>query len=230
MAEGKKGVLIYSDWIKKFEALEDDEAGRLIKHFFRYVNDLNPIAPDRITQLSFIDIESSLKRDLKKWEERAERSRENGKSGGRPPNKIDNLEKPTETQQVILKPEKPVSVIGIVNVIVKGKEKKEVVDKEAEFFRDNFKSHHLNRSLIETQKIPPEKIAILIEIFIDQKIGFDELKGKDFNDLCKNFYYWVPKYLKANKEEKQNGYKKSGSALKPPGIEPAKNISDYGKL
>jgi hypothetical protein len=32
--------------------LEDDEAGRL-KHFFRYVNDLNPEYPDRTTKLMF---------------------------------------------------------------------------------------------------------------------------------------------------------------------------------
>lgn len=68
MATDKKGVIVYADWIDKFEELEDDEAGRLIKHFFRYVNDLKPEYPDRITKLSFIDIEKSLKRDLKKWE------------------------------------------------------------------------------------------------------------------------------------------------------------------
>ena len=115
MAEDKKSIIVYSDWMKKFEALTDEEAGRLIKHFFRYVNDLNPVAPDRITELSFIDIEQSLKRDLKKWEKRAERSRENGKNGGRPP-ASDNPEKPKETHQVILEPEKPDSVSVSVSV------------------------------------------------------------------------------------------------------------------
>lgn len=67
MAESKKSIIVYADWITKFEALNDEEAGRLIKHFFRYVNDKNPKAPDRITELSFIDIELSLKRDLVKW-------------------------------------------------------------------------------------------------------------------------------------------------------------------
>ncbi|HRB54534.1 MAG TPA: DUF6291 domain-containing protein [Bacteroidia bacterium] len=109
MAENKKSIVVYADWIKKFEALSDEEAGRLIKHFFRYVNDLNPTAPDRITELSFIDIELCLKRDLIKWEQRAERSRENGKLGGRP-----SSDKPEETQQVILKPKEPDS--GIVSV------------------------------------------------------------------------------------------------------------------
>ena len=115
MAEDKNGVVVYASWIKKFEELEDDEAGRLIKHFFRYVNDLNPVAPDRTTKLMFIDIEDTLKRDLIKWEKRAERSRENGNKGGRPSNK-ENPKKPTETQQVILEPKKPVNVNVNVSV------------------------------------------------------------------------------------------------------------------
>jgi hypothetical protein len=69
MATGKKNILVYADWIDKFEELEDDEAGRLIKHFFRYVNDLNPEYPDRTTKLMFIDIKATLKRDLDKWED-----------------------------------------------------------------------------------------------------------------------------------------------------------------
>ncbi len=77
MAENKKSIIVYSDWMKLFEALSDDEAGRVIKHFFRYVNDLNPIAPDRITELSFIQIEQSLKRDLKKYEEKCSKNKEN---------------------------------------------------------------------------------------------------------------------------------------------------------
>lgn len=118
MADGKNTIVVYADWLKKFECLTDDEAGRLIKHFFRYVNDLSPIAPDRITELSFIDIEQCLKRDLVKWEKRAERSRENGTKGGRPakePKVEENPKKPKETQQVILEPRKPDSVIVSVS-------------------------------------------------------------------------------------------------------------------
>lgn len=121
MAEGKKGIIVYADWMKKFETLSDDEAGRLIKHFFRYVNDLNPVAPDRITELSFIDIEQSLKRDLEKWETRVTRSRQNGKLGGRPVEKETQITQQVildakKTQQVILKPRKPDSVNDNDNV------------------------------------------------------------------------------------------------------------------
>ena len=114
MAEGKNKIIVYKDWIKKFEALKDAEAGKLIKHFFRYINDQNPVAPDRITELAFIDIEQTLKRDLKKWERAAEKSRENGQLGGRPITK-NNLEEPRLTNQVIPEPRKPDNGIGIVS-------------------------------------------------------------------------------------------------------------------
>jgi hypothetical protein len=68
MAVDKNSIIVYADWIELFENLSDDEAGRLIKHFFRYVNDQNPEPPDRLTELAFIPIKTSLKRDLKKWE------------------------------------------------------------------------------------------------------------------------------------------------------------------
>lgn len=82
MARGKNIVLVYKDWEEKFESLEDDEAGRLIKHFFRYINDRNPTPPDRITKLMFIDIENTLKRDLKKWDEGSEVRREKARKAG----------------------------------------------------------------------------------------------------------------------------------------------------
>ena len=75
MAENKNTVVVYADWINVFEELEDVEAGKLIKHFFRYVNDLNPEAPDRLTKIAFEPIKQSLKRDLEKWEnKKGERS------------------------------------------------------------------------------------------------------------------------------------------------------------
>ena len=73
MAKDKKSVLIYVDWIATFSKLEDDEAGRLIKHFFSYVNDLNPVS-DRLTELLFEPIKQQLKRDLKAYEQTCQRN------------------------------------------------------------------------------------------------------------------------------------------------------------
>jgi hypothetical protein len=42
MAENKKAFVAYCDWLESFEELTDEEAGKLAKHLFRYVNDLKP--------------------------------------------------------------------------------------------------------------------------------------------------------------------------------------------
>jgi hypothetical protein len=102
MAKDKKSFVAYCDWLESFEELTDEEAGKLAKHLFRYVNDLNPEPPDKITKMCFIPIKQSLKRDLVKYEERADRARENGAKGGRP--------KTQKTQSVISEPKKPDSV------------------------------------------------------------------------------------------------------------------------
>ena len=109
MAKDKKSFVAYCDWLESFEELTDEEAGKLAKHLFRYVNDLNPEPPDKITKMCFIPIKQSLKRDLVKYEERADRARENGAKGGRP--------KTQKTQSVISEPKKPDNVNVSVNDI-----------------------------------------------------------------------------------------------------------------
>lgn len=107
MATDKKKVVVYCDWIETFESLTDDEAGRLIKHFFRYVNDLNPTS-DRLTELMFTPIKQTLKRDLQSWNEKRSKNSENGKLGGRPkkseenPTKANGLfENPTKAKKAV---------------------------------------------------------------------------------------------------------------------------------
>lgn len=121
MAENKKSVIVYADWIDKFEELEDDEAGRLIKHFFRYVNDLNPEYPDRTTKLMFIDIKATLKRDLTKWEDKAPQRIEKARVAGLASAEARKLKKQlnsTNELEIQLKPTKStvsVSVSGNVS-------------------------------------------------------------------------------------------------------------------
>jgi hypothetical protein len=99
MATGKKSFIAYCDWLETFEELDDAEAGRLVKHLFRYVNDLDPQTEDKLTKMTFIPIKQTLKRDLKKHEAVAERNRENGAKGGRP-------KKPSGLSELNEKPKK----------------------------------------------------------------------------------------------------------------------------
>lgn len=106
MAENKKSFVAYCDWQETFEELSDEEAGKLVKHLFNYVNDKNPETSDKLTKMCFIPIKQSLKRDLKKYEKYVEKQSANGKKGGRPKN-------PTLsqiTQPFIEKPKKADSV------------------------------------------------------------------------------------------------------------------------
>ena len=72
MAENKKSFIAYSDWDGMFQALPDEVSGKLIKHIFSYVNDRNPTSDDYIINALFEQVKSTLKRDLKKWEEQKE--------------------------------------------------------------------------------------------------------------------------------------------------------------
>ena len=83
MASGKKKIVVYADWKSSFDALTDEEAGKLIKHFFAYVNDENPTTEDRIVNLMFEPIKATLKRDLEKWESTRSQRIEAGAKGGK---------------------------------------------------------------------------------------------------------------------------------------------------
>lgn len=123
MAEGKKSFVLYSDitstvkkLIEKDRINGTNNSGELFYHILMYVSDENPEPINDTVDLVFEPIKMQLKRDLTKWETRSERSRENGKKGGRPSTN-NNPKKPEETHRVILEPEKPDSVIMCNNVL-----------------------------------------------------------------------------------------------------------------
>lgn len=81
MAEGKKSFLLYADYIHTFEHLSDEEAGKLVKFLFQYVNDQNPVIEDRILKIAFEPIKRQLKRDLNDWESEREKRSDNAALG-----------------------------------------------------------------------------------------------------------------------------------------------------
>ena len=81
MAENKKSFILYADQIHIFNGLDDDEAGRLIKHIFAYINDRQPV-PDKITKIAFEPIKQHLKRDLEEWNTVIEKRSKSGRLGG----------------------------------------------------------------------------------------------------------------------------------------------------
>jgi len=81
MAEDKKSFLLYCDVLHTVEKLSDQQAGKLFKHILNYVNDLNPVCEDLITEIAFEPIKQSLKRDLIKWDEKIQKRSDAGKAG-----------------------------------------------------------------------------------------------------------------------------------------------------
>ena len=77
--EGKKSFVLYTDQREVFEELSDEDAGKLIKHIFAYVNDEDPITDDKLLKVAFLPIKTQLKRDLKTWENKQEQRKEAAK-------------------------------------------------------------------------------------------------------------------------------------------------------
>lgn len=88
MVEGnpdeKKSFVLYADHKELWENLPDEQAGKLIKHTYRYVVGENPEPPDDMTKFLFYQIKATLDRDHKKWEAVKEARSDSGKKGGRP--------------------------------------------------------------------------------------------------------------------------------------------------
>ncbi len=129
MAENKNSFVLYSDQKELFEKLPDAEAGKLIKHIFKYVSDENPeIKENLLLEIAFESIKQSLKRDLKKYEAFRTKQSENGKLGGRPKGKKKSQKtqafsgKPNESQKS-LSVSVSDSVSESVSIIKKEKEK-----------------------------------------------------------------------------------------------------------
>jgi len=81
MADGKNSFIFYCDWQATFESLPDDKAGQLIKHLLAYVNDQDPQTDDLLIKAVFAQLKATLKRDLKKYEERTNKKSEGGREG-----------------------------------------------------------------------------------------------------------------------------------------------------
>lgn len=101
MAEHKKSFLLYADSIETIEELTNEEAGLLLKHILRYVNDLNPVCEDKNVRLAFIPIKQQLKRDLVNWETIKElRSKAGKASAEAKKNKKEEEQNSTESTHV----------------------------------------------------------------------------------------------------------------------------------
>lgn len=114
--QGKKSFVLYTDQREVFEELTDEDAGKLIKHIFAYVNDENPETNDKLLKIAFLPIKTQLKRDLVVWDEKKQQRAEAGRKGGlaKASNASEILAKPSNAKQSLANV--AVNVNGNVNV------------------------------------------------------------------------------------------------------------------
>jgi hypothetical protein len=119
--QGKKSFVLYTDQREVFDELSDEDAGKLIKHIFAYVNDEDPITEDKLLKVAFLPIKTQLKRDLKMWDEKKSQRAEAGKKGGlaKSSNAKQSLANPSNATNDVANLPVNVNVNGNVNDINK---------------------------------------------------------------------------------------------------------------
>lgn len=103
---------MYTDQREVFDELSDQDAGKLIKHIFSYVNDENPSTDDILIKVAFLPIKTQLKRDLKVWDEKKLQRAEAGRKGG--------LAKASNASEFLAKPSNATNDLANLAVNVNG--------------------------------------------------------------------------------------------------------------
>ena len=79
----KKSFVLYSDYQKHICKLSDEDAGKLFKALFQFVNDgTEPVLSDS-ADMAFSFISDQLQRDQQKWSDTCEKRRTAGQRGGK---------------------------------------------------------------------------------------------------------------------------------------------------
>lgn len=177
--KGKKSFLMYCDQIGLFEQLPDEQAGKLIKLIFDYVNDKNPVVKDLLLKIAFQPIKLQLKRDLMTWSNIVERNRINGSKGGRP-------KKPKQPSGYSGNPKKPKeadndndNVTDIDNIYIN----KENLDELRNCFT-------MKEGVGRLTGESTDKVDAMLELFITEQIAKGDI-NRSLNDLRGHFTSWA---------------------------------------
>jgi hypothetical protein len=211
--EGKKSFVLYTDQREVFEELSNEDAGKLIKHIFSYVNDENPETDDKLIRLAFLPIKTQLKRDLKMWDEKKQLRSEAGKKGGlaKSSNAKQSLAKPSNARNDLANLAVNVNVND--NVIYKQKENGLEVNEEThnEIFRKLWTSNIWLEGIAMKNKATIDQVRNHLNDFRQEMILTEKLKV-DEKDAKEHFVNWIkrgnpipekeePKYAKSTIED-----------------------------
>ena len=192
--QGKKSFVLYADQREVFEELSDEDAGKLIKHIYAYVNDENPESEDKLIRLAFLPIKTQLKRDLKLWEDKKQVRSEAGKKGGlaKASNATNPLAKPSNAKQSLANLAVNVNVNDNVNVIYKEPGESLDVNEEShnEIFRKLWTSTIWLEGIAMKNKASIEQVRNHLNDFRQEQLLKAELKVSE-EDAKKHFVNWI---------------------------------------
>jgi hypothetical protein len=175
MAKDKKSFILYSDAIHTVEKLSDTDAGQLLKHLLRYVNDQNPTTDNALVEIAFEPIKQQLKRDLVKFEDVKVKRSEAGKAGA------------TKRWQDIANANKGIQTIA--NIAVNDNDNVNVISK------DIYRSFaHLSISNADIEKLLDKYSINEIDEVLD---SIENFKG---NKKYTSLYLTANKWLSKNKK------------------------------
>ena len=119
MAEGKSSFVLYADYIKILNHLEDEEVGVVMRWVFEFVNDKSPEPLPRLLMAITEPIISQLKRDLDKWEITREGRSKAGKASAeaRKKKKEQELTNPTSVEGVENNPTNPTVTVTVDDTV-----------------------------------------------------------------------------------------------------------------
>ena len=210
---GKKSFVLYTDQREVFEELSDEDAGKLIKHIFAYVNDENPETNDKFVRLAFLPIKTQLKRDLKIWDEKKHQRSEAGKKGGlaKASNATKSLANPSNATNSLANV--AVNVNANVNDIYRDTNKELPVNEESHnaIFRKLWTSKIWLEATAMKNKATIEQVHMHLNDFRIECILKEELKVSE-KDAKEHFINWIkrgnpipeieaPKYAKSTQED-----------------------------
>ena len=200
MAENKESFVLYRGYGEIFEALDDRDAGQLVKHLFRYVNDENPETKNALVNISFIPIKQQLKRDLIKWVAKQEQRKEAGRISAEKRRLIreQSLKISEKTIKNALTNVSDLSISSTVygngngngngNVSSKDDVVKSIVDLKKDYLKDD----QLITAVCENNNISPVNLKKMLTKF-NKHLKENGVKVKPWLDYCSHFLSWLKK-------------------------------------
>ena len=190
--EGKKSFVLYTDQREVFDELSDEDAGRLIKHIFSYVNDENPSTDNLLLKVAFLPIKTQLKRDLKMWDEKKMQRAEAGRKGG--------IAKSSNAKQSLANPSNATNDVAnlAVNVNVNGNdiykqtasELKVHEESHNQIFRQLWKSTAWIEGIAMKNKVTTKEVQNHLNEFREECILKEEFKVSQ-KDAKEHFINWI---------------------------------------